>query len=83
MAFITKNIPYKFREDLSSPDASVMRIDIERENKKNILVAGVYREWGSEDRSHPKNRSIDQQKERLGIIIDSLAKAHAENKEIR
>ena len=49
-----------------------MWLEIEREKKKNVLVAGVYREWGSEDRSHPKNRSITQQKERLEIITKSL-----------
>ena len=82
MAFIKRNTPYKFREDLSSPDSSVMWVEIERENKKNVLVAGVYREWGYEDRTQPKNRSIDQQKERLEIIISSLSKAFLERKEI-
>ena len=37
MAFIKKNIPYKFREDISSPDSSVMWIEIERKNKKECV----------------------------------------------
>ena len=59
-----------------------MWLEIERENKKNVLVAGVYREWGSEDRSQPKNKSITQHKERLEIITKSLDKAVSEKKEI-
>ena len=82
MAFIKSNIPFKFREDLSSPDCSVMWLEIERKNKKNVLVAGIYREWGSEDRSHPKNRSKVQQIERLEIITKSLDIASSEKKEI-
>ena len=82
MAFVSDNISFKFREDLSSPDASVMWIEIERKNKKNVLIAGVYREWGYDDKNHPKNRSIDKQKERLQIITNSIAMAYAERKEI-
>ena len=82
MAFINNSLPHKFREDLSSPDASIMWLEIERSNKKNLLVAGVYREWGYEDRSHPKNRSIIQQKERLEIITKSISTASSEKKEI-
>ena len=47
MAFVSDEIAFKMREDLSSADVSSLWIEIERKNHKNLLVAGVYREWGN------------------------------------
>ena len=42
----------------------------------------MYREWQSEDRTHPKNRSKTNQLDRRAKITDSLAKGTSEKKEI-
>ena len=74
MAFVSDQIQYTLREDLSNPHSSCLWLELPRKNKKNILLCNVYRQWG--------DRTIDPQKERLESIMTSLESAKAEDKEI-
>ena len=73
MAFVSSEIDFKLRNDLSSADVSSLWLEIEREHHKNLLIAGVYREWGNAN-NPTKNRSKDQQIERIVKIEKQIKK---------
>ena len=82
MAFVSENLPFSHRKDLSSADTSTLWLEIERENKANYLIGGCYREWGSADLSSPKNISEDHQLARLQNITKTLQTATSEKKDL-
>ena len=71
MAFVSNEINFKMREDLSSADISSLWIEIERKHHKNVVIAGVYREWGKPG-NILKDRSKEQQKDRLNKLNDQI-----------
>ena len=81
MAFVTEELTFSLRNDLTSADTSTLWIEIERENQKNFLIGGCYREWGDADLTSPKNISEDHQLERLEKITREISVATAEGKD--
>ena len=49
MAFISEEIDFQMRSDLSSGDMSSLWIEIDKPNHKNIILCGVYRRWGDKN----------------------------------
>ena len=78
MAFVADEIEFKIRNDLSSADVSSLWIEIERQHHKNLLIAGVYREWGNVN-NPIKNRSKEQQIQRIVKTEDQIKKAKKKN----
>ena len=81
MAFVSNTLDFKMREDLSSADISSLWIEIERKHHRNVVIAGVYREWGKSG-AILKNRSKDQQKDRLMKLNDQIKRAKNNSNEV-
>ena len=65
----------KIREDLMSSEFPTIWLEITRNNQKNLLVCGFYREW-----TRNGNNTENEQSLRLKIIIDQMERATRENK---
>ena len=45
MAFVNTNLNFKVRSDIMSKDLSTIWIEVIRDQQKNVLCGGIYREW--------------------------------------
>ena len=68
MAFVQTHLNVEVRSDLMSTDLSTIWIEIIREEQKNVLCSGIYREW-------TKNQT-----EELELICSKVKQAATEDK---
>ena len=68
-ALIRKDMKFKIREDIMDINISTVWIELLKNNSKNVLCGGVYREW---NRPNPKQDAE--------VIIGQFQKATKENK---
>ena len=72
------NMSIKQRKDLMDNGLQSIWIELERKNKKNLLIGGFYREWGKT----AEEKSLDNQENRLSAFLNQMERAARENKEI-
>ena len=66
IALIDNNLEYKVREDLMVNNLPTIWIELVRENMSNVIIGGIYREWGA------------NQEPNLTKIISQLHKASSD-----
>ena len=80
ICFVDKDINVSIRQRMDLMDQGFQSVwmELERKNRKNLLIAGFYREWGKT----PEEKSINSQENRLSIFLNQIDRAGKENKEI-
>ncbi len=72
------DLAIKQRMDLMDCGFQSVWIELERKNKRNLLLCGLYREWGKT----PEEKALDAQEDRLSIFLNQVEKASKEKKEV-
>ena len=80
VVYISKELSYKRRKDLETPQIAVVWIELTTIKKKRILTCHGYREWNDQAAIDQNGKNIEEQKQRLTMMMSGWEKAVAENK---
>ena len=72
IVLVHEDISFKIRDDIMSPEAETIWLEISRKYHKNVIVGGIYRQWKNE------NWNIDEEID-SNIILNQIQKASEEN----